>query len=108
MLNAERAKLIQAYAHEPIGVAATIIRCAAALTLIAGVALIGVQSEPSRHAASAGPQASRAVDASLAHSQRLYKERQQQFARSHVASGVTVSAAHADLHAAEAWERRDK
>jgi hypothetical protein len=84
------------------------MRCAAALVFIGGVAVFGMKSDLSGDAAPAERHARTVLNASLAYSQELYKERNQQFGSSHVASGVIVSAAHAKQPPVDAWERRDE
>ena len=44
----ERTRLVEAYKHEPVYVAAVMLKCSACLLVLAGLAVIGAGMDPTR------------------------------------------------------------
>lgn len=86
----ERHKLMGDFRREPACVLALILKCVAGLLIIAGVALIGAQTDLSRDAAPGMPQARRHDSASLAQSKRLHEERRARFESRQNAGGAVM------------------
>jgi len=55
LMREERRKLMQEFKHEPAYVVAVILKCAAGLLIIAGVALFGAKTDPDRNASPDDP-----------------------------------------------------
>jgi hypothetical protein len=86
----ERRKLMRDFRREPACALALILKCVAGLLIIAGVALIGAQSDLSGDVATERLQAQRHDSASLAHSRRLYEERRARFESRQNAAGAVM------------------
>ena len=77
----ERKRLTEAYNREPVTGAAVILKCVAGLLVVAGLAIVGVQTDATdatdATATAANQQRRQSQDkASVAHSKMLYQERQ--------------------------------
>jgi hypothetical protein len=44
----ERARLVEAYKHEPVYVAAVMLKCSTCLLILVGLAIIGTGTDPTR------------------------------------------------------------
>ena len=74
----ERKRLTEAFNREPVTGAAVILKCVAGLLVVAGLAIVGVQTDATDATATAANQQRRQSQdkASIAHSKTLYMERQ--------------------------------
>ncbi len=74
----ERKRLTEAFNREPVTGAAVILKCVAGLLVVAGLAIVGVQTDATDETATAANQQRRQSQdkASVAHSKMLYQERQ--------------------------------
>ena len=74
----ERKRLTEAFNREPVTGAAVILKCVAGLLVVAGLAIVGVQTDATDATATAANQQRRQSQdkASVAHSKMLYQERQ--------------------------------
>ena len=74
----ERKRLTEAFNREPVTGAAVILKCVAGLLVVAGLAIVGVQTDATDASATAANQQRRQSQdkASVAHSKMLYQERQ--------------------------------
>lgn len=79
VISHERRKLMRDFRREPACALALILKCVAGLLIIAGLALIGAQTNVSGDVAADRLHAQRHDSASLAHGKRLYEERRARF-----------------------------
>lgn len=86
----ERQKLIRQYRHEPVCVLGLMLKCIAGLLIIAGVALIGVQTNPDAQTVAHGLQQQRQDSASFKHGRTLQDEETARFAAQQNGSGMAV------------------
>ena len=86
----ERHKLMRNFRREPACVLALMLKCVAGLLIIAGVALIGAQTDLSGDVAADRLHAQRHDSASLAHGKRLYEERRARFESRPNAGGAVM------------------
>ena len=96
LMREERPRSMQELKHEPAYVVAVILKCAAGLLIIAGVALFGAKTDLDRNAFPDGAEVPRREHASLAHGKKLPEERQSRLESSRDASGTVIRSAHSD------------
>jgi len=86
----ERRKVMRDFRREPACALALILKCVAGLLIIAGVALIGAQTDVSGDVATERLHAQRHHSALLAHDRRLYEERRARFESRQNAGGPVM------------------
>jgi hypothetical protein len=74
----ERERLTEAFKREPLGGAAVVFKCVAGLMVVAGLAVMGAQTEPTDATATIGsePPSQGYQKASMAYGTTLFQERQ--------------------------------
>ena len=74
----ERERLTEAFRREPLTGAAVVFKCVAGLLVVAGLAVVGAQTDTTDATATAAnqPRSQRYEKASIAHGKALYQERQ--------------------------------
>jgi len=95
----ERKRLTEAFNREPVTGAAVILKCVAGLLVVAGLAIVGVQTDTtdaSATATAANQQRRQSQDkASIAHSKMLYQERQTRLQAASPIVGIEIPSANA-------------
>jgi len=75
----EKYRLIQAHKDEPLLVAAVVLKCAACLLVIAGIAAIGVMSDAEQQGDAGRKLAQHRERASVVHAREVLEERRARF-----------------------------
>ena len=93
----ERKRLTEAFNREPVTGAAVILKCVAGLLVVAGLAIVGVQTDATDATATAANQQRRQSPdkASVAHSKTLYLERQSRLGAAPTIGGIELPSANA-------------
>jgi hypothetical protein len=94
----EKTRLMQTFRHQPVTGVAVIIKCAAGLLVVAGLAFIGASAEdPEASAISASKlRRQQHETTAIAHSKTLYQERQARIEpKQPKAEGIELTSAHA-------------
>ena len=93
----ERKRLTEAFNREPVTGAAVILKCVAGLLVVAGLAIVGVQTDATDATATAANQQRRQSQdkASIAHSKMLYQERQTRLQAASPIVGIEIPSANA-------------
>jgi hypothetical protein len=93
----ERKRLTEAFNREPVTGAAVILKCVAGLLVVAGLAIVGVQTDATDATATAANQQRRQSPdkASVAHSKTLYLERQTRLGAAQTVVGIEIPSANA-------------
>jgi len=93
----ERKRLTEAFNREPVIGAAVILKCVAGLLIVAGLAIVGAQTDTIDVATTtAANQARQSHDrASVAHSRALYQERQTRLESAPPMVGIEIPSANA-------------
>ena len=93
----ERKRLTEAFNREPVTGAAVILKCVAGLLVVAGLAIVGVQTDATDATATAANQQRRQSPdkASVAHSKTLYLERQTRLGAVQTVVGIEIPSANA-------------
>jgi hypothetical protein len=93
----ERKRLTEAFNREPVIGAAVILKCIAGLAVVAGLAIVGVQTDPTNATTIASNQQPRQSQdkASIAHSKVLYQERQKRLQAAPPNVGIEIPSANA-------------
>jgi hypothetical protein len=88
----ERDKLLQDFRHEPASAAALLLKCAAGLLLVVGVALIGVSTDRNQDVTTPNVQAQGSGSTSPAESRKSYQEQRARFQAPEDARGAVIRA----------------
>ena len=93
----ERQRLTEAFKREPLTGAAIVLKCVAGLLVVAGLAIIGAQTDTTDATATAANQLrpQRHEKASTAHSKTLYRERQARLAPTQASLAMEIPSANA-------------
>jgi hypothetical protein len=93
----ERKRLTEAFNREPVMGVAVILKCIAGLAVVAGLAIVGVQTDATDATATAANQQLRQSQdkASIAHSKMLYQERQTRLQAASPIVGIEIPSANA-------------
>jgi len=93
----ERKRLTEAFNREPVTGTAVILKCVAGLLVVAGLAIVGVQTDVTDATATAANQQRRQSQdkASIAHSKTLYMERQTRLGAAQTVVGIEIPSANA-------------
>jgi len=75
----EKHRLIQDYRHAPAGIAAVALKCAAGLTVVAGLAFVGTMTDMEEGTVRESAQVQHGRSAALAHAQQVLAERRARF-----------------------------